>query len=496
MSQEDLHNLLQKLVNTNMAADAMLQNYKQLDKEYINLKKAVGEIIKTKKSFDSARELLKKLISQNKFNETIQSYDYPKRILGGNIDLDSNKQKHAIDELSVTLNENEKIPKSVLEITAALKKYYSQYFKNSSLPPRDDPDKIRKLNEFESDPNRGASIEYKQYLNYYKLLVAAEKSESNFESILKESFSLSTEMHAERLIVSENNEFKKFLLCNTQWEPQHSEKLELIFSTENDEGLLEIILSILKDNCQHVNPEFLNDQIKDIAEPDLFIDFLSDFDHDETEDLMNVCIQQNHHFLLNLLININGFDQNYFYLSLSRHGIHRDVFKTMIDSLFVTGSPQSVYGMDGSYAEKVISTQKKIPINVVTTLQKALPRGFEGSALAGYFQFMTIFNQQISSLKNVYGDQHSDVKDTNYCEHMLKISDTEAIRFIMFTYIFDAIKNGIYPDKIGMSRTRINELIAEQYRFEKEIGHNVHIKNHIADLFILFPDFDIRVRAS
>ena len=474
----------------------MLQNFKQLDTEYIVLKKAVGESLQTKKSFDSARALLTKLISQNRYNETIQSFDYPKRILGGNIDLNSANQKHAIDELSVTLNENENIPVSVLEITAALKKYYHQYFKNSSTPPQTNPDIIRQLKDFESDPNRGASNEYKQYLQYYKSLIAAEKIESGFEKVLKDPFLLSTEMHAERLVVSENYELKNYLLCNTEWEPQHREKLELIFSSENDEGLLEIILNILKDKCHHVDAAFLNNQISDIDEPDLFIGFLSHFHQDETEDLMNVCIQENYHYLLNLLININGFDQNYFYLSLTRHGIHRDVFKTMIDSLFVVGSAQSVYGMDGSYAEKVITTQKKVPLNVITTLQKALPRGFEGSPLAGYFEFMSIFNQQIVSLKKVYDVNHADIKDANYSEHMLKISDTEAIRFIMFTYIFDAIKNGIFPDKIGMSRARINEFVATQYHFEKEIGHNAHIINHIVDLFKLFPDFDLRVKVS
>jgi hypothetical protein len=270
----------------------------------------------------------------------------------------------------------------------------------------------------------------------------------------------------------------------------------LIFGSEVHQDLLEIILDTLKEKCEHVNALFLNEQLTAIDEPDVFINFLSKFSQEETEDLMNVCISENYHVLLNLLININGFDQNYFYLSLSRYGIHRDIFKTMIDSLFVTGSAQCTYGMDGSYAEKVISTQKTVPINVVTTLQKALPRGFEGSPLAGYFQFMSIFNKEISELKSEYGDDYSGVRDYKYSEYKLKISDTEAIRFIMFTYIFDAIKNGIYPDKIGMSRNRINELVADQYRFEKEMGKNKNIINHIVDLFKLFPDFDIRARVS
>ena len=496
MSQEELHSLLQKLVDTNMASDTKLQKFKQLDGEYLELRRVVAESLKVKEGYERDKGLLLKLISQNNFDATIQSYEYPKRVLGGDIDLESASQKQAIDELLITLKENTEIPKSVIEITAALKKFYAQYFENSNNPPEPDQQKIQALKSFENDATRGGAEEYKEYLQYLKKLSVAEKCESGFENALSGPFELSAEMNAEKILSSQNEIFKKYLMNATQWQPQHVEKLELIFDNEHDPELLENILVTLEQKCGGINAEFLNRQIDQFEEPDIFINFLLTLNIDETEKLMSECIEKNYHHLLNLMININGFDQNYFYLSLSRHGIHRDVFKTLIDSLFVKGSAQGTYGMDGTYAEKVISSQKKIPINVVTTLQRALPRGFEGSPLAGYFEFMSVFNKQLEELRQSYREDEGVVKDQKYSEHKLKISDTEAIRFIIFTYIYDAIRNGIHPSKVGMSRTRINELVAEQYHFEKSIGQNANIINTIVDLFKIFPDFDIRVRAS
>lgn len=493
MSQEELHQILNRLSNTDTVTESLLLTLKQLEREHYTLQTQVSKSLQRKKDYEEAKQLLSQLLEKHRFNEIILNLPYPSKLLNGPIQLDNNGQQNAINELSITLSKDPSLPKSLIDITAALKIFYNTYFDKQGKAPDIEEGIQKKLEDFEQNPEKGSLEAYQQYRSYSATLFDADQN-NNIELIDQNNIpNFAPSLHAEMLFQTQNLELKLHLLQNTEWTEGERVQLESLFETEDDLELQEEILEALKQYCG-LDASFLNKQIQKSEDVNLFVDVLKDYDDESLNELIIESINQNYQDLLELLINMIGFNQHAFYHSLANGSVQRDVFKTMIDSLFHSSSPRGTYGMDSTYAEKVIGKQRKIPSNVVKTLQKALPRGFEGSPLAGYFHFLNMFNQQIEKLK-LESHEFSE-KNKLYCEHQLKLSDTEAIRFIMFTYIFDVLKKGIFPSKLGMSRSNIIEKIQNQHQFELTVGKNQNILGSIRNLFTLYPDFTEEAQVS
>lgn len=489
LSQDDLQALLEQLLKSIETKGSLIEKLKSLENEHRFLKEAVLEPRKRKEAYDKASLTLNTLLKQSSYNEQILKAEYPAKLLKGNIDLSTAKQKNAISELSITLSQNPNFSEDLLKITNAIRLFYQDFFQNDQAEaPKNDPEAEEKLKAFEEDSKRGKWPPYQNYLNYEACLQEVEKTE-DFDKLSKNRPDFYINLHIEQLFRSKNQALKKYLLDHSEWSNRYQKALEKYFKIEKSEELKIKALSLIQKKCSAMDPTFLDEQLSDSSQSPLIIEFLKNFDTDQLSHMLIISVQKNLQNLMSVLINFSGFDSKYFYSSLSQGQMQPDVFKRMIDSLFRPLSPQGRYGIDSQYAQKVIKEQKNIPKNVVKTLQTTMPRGFEGNPIVGYFKLLAKFNEE---MENMYREKRKldqlQSKDQSYCDHVLRMSDTETIRFILFTYIFDVIKYGIYPNKIGMSRSKVKNTLIEQYDFEMKIGHNPNITKSIQDLWTLFPD--------
>lgn len=489
MSKDHLEQLLDKLVAEDNASVSELQRCYQLDREFDHLYRRVESPREIKHKFDHSVSTLKGLLDNASFNKAMALLEYPTKLLKGDIDLLSPAQHNAISELSVTLANDSRIETHILEITQALKLFYEEFYKDGDHPPELDKEAEHNLNAFEADPERGAWPPYKSFVDYNRRLQQVDAEELRPEELEKNKPEFFSEIHSRQLLEATRLELKEHLLLNTPWEGRHVEILEHFFQQEEEEKLLMITIDIIESDLGGVKETFIDEQLRDESKSDILLHVLENKSDEQLQDMVISSLNKNLDRLLSTLINIIGFDQSYFYQVLAKKGVGTDVYKKIIESLFLQNTAGGTYGMDGNYAEKLMNEHISIPQNVIQTLQKAMPRGFDGHPLGGYFDFMKTINSEVERLREKKEKlSEMKLKDREYCDHVLLLSDIESIRFIVFVYIFDSLKGGIFPAKTGMSRKKVAEKLSQQYEFEQKVGRNRNIVDHIEKIWDLHPD--------
>lgn len=492
MSKEKLEDYLKRLIQADSASEVVMQRLTELDRELEELILCVEEPKKRKQQYESSRKSLEELIEKSSYNKQMAKYDYPAKLLKGDIDLGSSRQLDAIRELSVTLDKDSAIPPDIVDITRALKLFFEEFFSRSETPPEVDVKAEAELKHFWESDDKGAWPLYQTYLDYNDVLDQADEMKESIEKLHNEKPDFYKDVNARKLLEARSFELKEHLLKNTDWEFKHKTILERFFCIEEDVSLLVLCADIIDTDCEGLEENFLDEQLQDEFRGVILQQILEQKEEEELRSLLTTALNNNHDKLLSVLINLIGFDQSYFYKALAQKGVKPEVFKKILDSLFLPHSPQGSYGIDGTYAERLMNEHKELPKNVIQTLQKAMPRGFDGHPLSGYFQFIDTINQEVKKQheKKRQLDEKME-KDKVYCEHILNMSDMETIRFIVFTYIFDCIKGGIFPAKIGMSRKRIRECLQKQFEFENACGRNKNIMDQIIHLWQTQPNLQL-----
>ncbi|MBF0196745.1 MAG: hypothetical protein HQL32_03510 [Planctomycetes bacterium] len=488
MSQKQLDTLLEELDSSISPEDQIVFRCKKINRERRSLIEAAEGPLRKKKAYLKAKEQLNKHLQLASYDQFMKDLDYPARILGGAINLESNEQQGAISELSVTLANNKDIPGHIHQLNSALKLFYSEFFTNSAQAPQEDLKAAQALVDFNEDEEKGADSHFKEYLSYLELLDKLDEKSQDDISLNADKPSFYLKMNAEKLLKTKNRTLQKALLTQSKWNRSYSKLLETFFARLDQEELQGICLTILEDDCGGVSPQFLEDMLSQNIAYELIVSFLNNKDQGWQREQLIQAVNLNQIHLMSLLINLVGFDQKFFYSSLGEHQIQPDIFKKMIETLFFSSSAHGKYGIDTAYAERVIDQQKTFPKNVIKILQDAFPRGLEGSMIDGYFSILTLMNQEMASLykkKEAFADLEQQNKE--YCELSLMISDTEAIRFLLFTYIFDSLKLGVKPKKLGLNISELQDLMAEQYEFEESTGKNKTIMKFISELWQIYP---------
>jgi len=491
LSQDELHHILSELVNSSPLGTRKLNQLKQLERERRELVAAVENSQRQYLAFENSKQILSQLLNEHDFDAEMQKMGYPAKVLNGKIKLDSDRQKVALDELQVTLSVKSDLPEALHKIIAALKLYYKKYFTHGQPCQKEDQKLKSELEAFDLDVQRGSNPDFIAYNEYQKVLSAVELGKvslTKVNDLVKCDFSLA--LFSEWLQGSKNISFQNHLLNFGQWDISHVSMLEYCFENTVDDHFAKACLDKIIQLSQAPSSSFLNRQLENDVHPDLVRTYLQTLDDEQLHQRQEESLAQNLQHLLGALINLRGLDQKYFYRMLSNSGLRHGVFRHLVESLFNQNQPQGVYGMDHGYAKQVLNEHSASPSNVIATLQKALPRGFEGTQIESFFQFMQTINEQLKDGLNKK-EQLDRLKqhDKTYSQQLLHISNLQTIRFLLFSYIYDRINSSNTNYKaLGLSGESLKNHIEIQYQFEVLWGKNKNILNYIQSLYKKSPE--------
>jgi hypothetical protein len=197
-------------------------------------------------------------------------------------------------------------------------------------------------------------------------------------------------------------------------------------------------------------------------------------------------LELNLDFLLASVNNLVGLDRPGFYRALEKTELPAEVFDKIVDDLFTPRQTSTSYGIDALHLDRVLDQQKDLPQNLVTVLQKALPRGLDGRAIAGALDFFRGLTQQYSE----HRDQLASVAVGSSEEATLKktISDLDSVRFLLFSHIQDRLRScRAVPKATGMSHEELSKQLHNIYQDELTKGGNANIRTTLEFLYKSFP---------
>jgi hypothetical protein len=462
-----------------------LNELKQLERDRLDLVTAIEASERNFHSFSNSKQMLSQLLVEHNFDTEMQKLGYPAKVLNGKINLDQDHQKVALDELSVTLGVKSSFPDELNKIITALKLYYKTYFNDGQPPQKVDPTMAKALQAFDADSEKGANTDFQLYLKSQEALSEADLGQlelTKLNNIEQKDFILA--LFAEWMVQSKNPAFLHHLLNLCQWDISHMKLLEHCYEKSADEDFAKACLDKILELGQDPNSSFLDHQLELDHHPQWIRSYLSTLSQKQLEERQKEALEQNLQHLLGALINLKGLDQKYFYQILGKSGLRNGVFKHLVDSLFHQANPQGVYGMDHHYAKQVLQQHRHSPANVIATLQKAMPRGLEGTQVQDFFNFLDTINQQLKTCLDRRALLESlNKRDEEFSKTLLEISDHQTIRFLLFSYIYDRIKTSNTNFKaLGLSSDQLRDLLEAQYQFELQWGKNRNILNYIQNI--------------
>ena len=425
---------------------------------------------------------LERLIQENQFDERLQDLGHPSKILEGSIDLNTDHQKNAISELVVTLPKSTQDQQNLLKITQAIQLYYKSYFQPHGPPPEVDLSVLDKLDQFNKDPEKGASEDFQSFLRYQDFL--QQWPSGPWEGDLPHYAPL---LHADVILDSDHEDRRSHYLNNTLWDDSHVHLLESFFRQESSPQLAQDTLELMS-RRGHLTLKFLDQQLKRQHQVSAIQKVIQAQDLPQLLAQQKQAIQENLEHLLGLLTNIIGVDQPEFYQSLKQHPLHSDIFKKILASLFASPA-QRQYGMDQQHLQYVLNTQEEFPKNLVAVLQSGLPRGLEGCRLKDAFDFFTRLNERTAVIKDKLNELWQKAPEgLEYAQTKLESTDMETVRFILFTHIHDRIKASKAKSKlVEMNHPELREQLQNCYTFELTTGKNNNISDYIEHLWNILP---------
>lgn len=461
-----------------------MEDFAVLDRQREDLERTMALSRRRVDSYNSAVKLLEHLMRTTSFNDEFARMEYPAKLLKGPLSLTSAAQKEAVSELAVTLDRDARVSVSQKKLLRALQMFYAEYFDEAGRPPVENAEAEAGLRQFLDDPGRGARNDYLEYRRYGEALAEADREPAKLSGLPSVRPEFYPDMHIRWIAESRSLQMKRHLVVNTPWNARHKAVLERVFSMESDPGLLAACLAAMR-NIGGADESFLDAQMENEAKGLVVTDYLREFETPALREMLRSSVRGGFHHLFSVLTHLVGFDPNYFYFSLKENRLSPEIFSKILDSLFLAFSPQESYGMDLQYAENILEKQRTIPQNVLRLLQKVMPRGIDTAPMESFFEFLRGFNDEYRRLageRACYEDGRR-LKDHAYMQLMVRLSAVEAIRFVVFTYIYDRICLCLKTfKKLEPDGDRLFALFAEQLDFEAACGGNANIKAYIWDL--------------
>ncbi len=481
----ELQELLSDLVRQQGGSSPLLQDFARLDVQREALRARVLEPRKRRKSYESARQLLEYLMRSSRFDEELGRLSYPAQLLKGPIDLARAHQQAAVAELAVTLDRDPVVPEPIRKLMRALQLYYSDYFDAAGLPPHADVEAERQLGEFESDPARGGRADYQRYTAYIEALKQADAHSERIAGLAADRPPFAADIHAQFLLTVASPELKRHLLGESEWKATHRAALEAFFAREKDPALLAPCLQAMASRMGGAGETFLDAQLADPARASAVMDHLRTLEEPLLKEWLRRSVRRNWPHLFAALVQLVGLDTGFCYFSLNGAQVDPQIFRRIIDSIYLPRTPQETYGMDAQYAQKVMDRQRGLSDNVLRILQKTMPRGVDLSPLKSFFALVREFNGECQRLLEARRpfEEGTLARGHDHAEIMREFATVEAVRFVAFTYIYDHIEAAVKHGRpLEPAAPDIAAFLLQQGEFERTCAGNRNITVYVEEL--------------
>lgn len=459
---------------------ALWQRHKRLVQEAAAPDK---QLAKQKKEKDT----LNRLIRASKFNELASKSSYISGLLKGDVDLDSPDQRRAFDELNATLTSKDGIPEALCELTARIRDYYHQFFSDSQEHKEKAIKASDDLKKFVKDPQAGGSVSFRRFESHLSLL--EHERADGLADFRNEPWTPA--LHALVLMSRHSGPLKISALHATNWNARFQSVLETVFFRETNPEIRQELLSVMDRECGGVHAEMLEKALSDSVRAEDAKKFIDEASDEVCKRFMREAVDKGFGKLFEFLQLRLVSDPSHFYFALKK-SMEPELFRKVIELLVPPGSAQQKYGMDSGHAEKVMRSQNQVAKNVLSVLQKGMTKGLETATnLRGYLTLLQGFNNVCKKTAELR-DKIDPGKLQDHAAVALDIraAEIEAIRFVLFTYIYDALKiKGGNLRKINLHSTEVANFLEQQLRFEHEIGKNKNILGFLGDLFSSHPEW-------
>lgn len=495
LDRDDLTPLLERLVEQSPRGSRELGMMRRLGREQAVLLTRLEKSRQRYARWQKSKSTLEHLITEHDFIGQLQELGRPYRLLGGDISLDEDRQRHAISELVVTLESEGRQRPIVQQISRALSLYYREFFDEGQGPAEEDGELVAEEQGFKDDPERGGSPSYATYLKFLKQLKDRDLVQLKEA---KESWPVYAPILIAEAILEagEDLSFRRgaFELCD--WERSHDHLLYRIFSRESDVELAKAVLSTLRGSGPENHLPFFDRQFTGDFREEIIYEELISLEPSKQEELRALALEKNCAQVLAVLTNALGMEPALYYQALKQEGIETDVFSRLVEWLFKPVAKRH-YGMDAVYAQKVLEEQKDWPRKMISVMQNAMPRGIEGQSLANALTFFEGLQEKRLHLTREKSSINPQREGRRHCELSLSLSDLESARFILFSYIHDRIIAGkALPKLMGMSHPELAIRLARVEGFEMEVGPNQNILEHLFNIFKQHPSLKIELKAE
>ena len=495
LDRDDLTPLLERLVEQSPRGSRELGKMRKLEREHRELISRLEKSRQRYARWQKSKSTLEHLIAEHDFIGQLQELGRPYRLLGGEISLDEDRQRHAISELVVTLESEGRGRPIVQQISRALNLYYREFFSEGQGPEQEDGELVEEENSFRQDPERGGNP---QYANFLKFLRLVNKGELRSLEETKDDWPVFAPILLAEAILGEgeNLDFRRKAFQLADWERSHDHLLYRIFSREESLDFSKEILGVLRRSGPENHLPFFDRQFTGGHREELVVSELTSLDASKQESLRALALEKNCAQVLALLTNSLGMDPALYYQALKEEGIETNVFSRLVEWLFKP-VPKRHYGMDAVYAQKVLEEQKEWPRKMISVMQNAMPRGIEGQSLANALTFFEGLQEKRLHLLREMSTVNPEREGLRHCELSLCLSDLESARFILFSYIHDRIVAGrALPKVMGMPHAELAIRLLRVEGLEMEVGPNQNVMEHLFNLFQKFPVLKERDQAE
>jgi|SaaInlStandDraft_1057018.scaffolds.fasta_scaffold15505_3 hypothetical protein len=486
LDRDDLTPLLEQLVEQSPRGSRELGKMRRLEGEQRDLLSRLEKSRQRHARWQKSKSTLDHLIAEHDFIGQLQELGRPYRLLGGEISLDEDRQRHAISELVVTLESEGRGRPIVQQIARALNLYYREFFMDGQGPEEEDGDLVSEEQSFREDKERGGNPAYGGYLKFLNLV--KKKDLSSLGESKSDWPVYAPILLAEAILdAGEDLDFRRDTFALTHWERSHDHLLYRIFSREKNVDFSKTILEVLRSSGPEHHLPFFDRQFTGGHREELVVAELTSLEPSVQEELRTLALEKNCAQVLAVLTNALGMAPSLYYQALKQEGIETDVFSRLVEWLFKPISKRH-YGMDAVYAQKVLEEQKDWPRKMISVMQNAMPRGIEGQSLASALTFFEGLQEKRLNLAREKSSVNPQREGRRHCELSLALSDLESARFILFSYIHDRIVAGkALPKLMGMSQAELAIRLVRVENFEMEVGPNQNIREHLFNLFKEFP---------
>lgn len=486
LDRDDLTPLLEELVEQSPRGSRELGKMRRLEREHRELLLRLEKSRQRFARWQKSKSTLEHLIAEHDFIGQLQELGRPYRLLGGDISLEEDRQRHAISELVVTLESEGRGRPIVQQIARALNLYYREFFVDGQGPEEEDSQLVQEETSFKQDPEKGGSDAYASFLKFLTLI--KEKDLGALEEGRDHWPVFAPILLAEAILDAEDNlEFRKKAFRLANWERSHDHLLYRLFSREDDHEFSKEILEVLRRSGPENHLPFFDRQFTGGHREELVVAELNALESSKMEELRALALEKNCAQVLAFLTNALGMDPSLYYQALKEEGIETNVFSRLVEWLFKPVSKKH-YGMDAVYAQKVLEEQKEWPRKMISVMQNAMPRGIEGQSLSNALTFFEGLQEKRLHLLRELSTVNPQREGRHHCELTLSLSDLESARFILFSYIHDRIVAGrALPKVVGMSHADLGMRLIKLEGLEMEVGPNQNILEHLFNLFQKFP---------